>query len=124
LGNAVLAAGEDAISTDLAIRTNYTPDITQIAFAAGLAAFPEPDPIAPYFAAGIHTRQFESAYGDFAFGMFSPYAELGAHVGLAKNDFTWIGVLAGTSIEYDIRFTDQPSQAYCSFKLGMAFSGR
>ncbi len=130
--NAHLAVGEDSAGMDLAIRTKYTPDITQVAFAAGIAAAPEPNPIAPYFAAGIHTLQFESAHGAFAFGMFSPYAELGLHLGVSRIDYDglsfnkrdWISVLAGASIEYDIRFTDQPSQAYWSFKLGMAFSGR
>jgi hypothetical protein len=122
------ALGEDfGAGADVAIRTKFTPDVQQLAVAFGLTAVGEPEPIYPYFTTGIHVLQFESAYDRFAFGMFSPYAELGAQIGVIDNRVLeagdeWLSVLVGTAIEYDLRFTPQPNEGYWSLKLGVAYT--
>jgi hypothetical protein len=121
--NMHVAGGEDnnRIGMDLAIRTKFTPDTQQLAFGLGLAATGKADPVAPYFVGGIHTLQFEDAFGDFAFGMGSPYAEIGVRAAVVREGSSGIDVLLGTAIEYDVRFTHQPSQGFWSFKVGMGF---
>lgn len=121
--DAHFAFGEDiSAGPDFALRTKFTPDVQQLAFAFGLTAVGEPEPISPYFTTGIHVLQFERAYGRSAFGMFSPYAELGAHVGVIHDGDEWLSVLFGTAIEYDLRFTQQRNDGYWSLKLGVAYT--
>lgn len=121
--NTHFAAGEDGeAGFDTAIRMKFTPDVAQFAYGVGYVGTFQPEPVSPYFLGGAHLLQLESAFDEFAIGAFSPYAELGARIALSDRRGGLVELSLGTSIEYDLRFTDQPNQGFWGFMIGVGVS--
>lgn len=79
----------------------------------------------PYLRGGVNEFQFESVDGSFGYGMFSPFAEAGVMLRVARDKRrggTYLTI--GGFTEYDLRFTDQRSRAYWGLMVGIASVAR
>lgn len=74
------------------------------------------DPVAVYALGGFSLLQLESVRGQFAYGLFSPTAELGLAI---RKIYTTLSVQA----EYDVRFNDVPNTGYVCFMIGLGAVG-
>lgn len=107
------------------------PDLVQVAPSLSLRGALR-SPITPVYGVGARFLSFEANDG-FGFGMFSPYAELGAYVALFSPgghlETVTHGVGGGNGlvlhadVGYDLRFTHQPNAWWTSVSLGYAVYG-
>jgi hypothetical protein len=104
-----------------ALRTKFGDDIQQLATAQEVVVVPFPTLrlFSPYVRGGVHALQLERLGGDLAFGMFSPYGELGLIFALrsTSSDTTFLSV--AVSAEYDVRFTGQSPEPFLGLSIGL-----
>jgi hypothetical protein len=80
--------------------------------------------LTPFLRGGLNAYQFESLDDEFAYGMFSPYAEGGFLVRLWRDpDGSSVFLSLAGAVEYDIRFTDQPNEGYWMGIGGIGLGG-
>ncbi|CAN5141416.1 hypothetical protein BH09MYX1_BH09MYX1_32780 [soil metagenome] len=72
--------------------------------------------VTPFLRFGFNLLQFETVESRFAFGMFSPRAEVGVIFRIVEE----LGMSLGIDGEYVLRFTDTPNTGYASFTIGFA----
>jgi hypothetical protein len=107
----------------MGIRSKFSSELTQIAISQDFFFMPlYPRLVTPFLRAGVNNYQFESLDDAFGYGMFSPYAEVGALIRISEDQSarTWLSL--GVGIEHDIRFTSQPNESYWSLRAGLWFS--
>lgn len=127
LGGAVhlyMGAGEGPVGMSFGLRTKFAPGVTQFAISTDAYALIETDsPVIPFGRAGVNALQFEDV-GGFAFGMFSPYAQLGLLV-LTQMSLKQGGAFVSVSglADYAVRFTEQPNQFHWGVLVGLGFAG-
>lgn len=104
-----------------ALRSKFGDDIQQLATAQEVVVVPFPRMrlFSPYVRGGLHALQIERLAGDFAFGMFSPYGELGLSFALhrAGSDSTFLSL--AVTAEYDLRFTGQAAEPFLGLAIGL-----
>lgn len=105
-----------------ALRTKFGDDIQQLATAQEVVVVPFPNLrlFSPYVRGGVHALQLERVRGDFAFGMFSPYVELGLTFAVRSTsaDITFLSL--AVTAEYDLRFTGpNPSEPFLGLVIGL-----
>lgn len=105
--------GEDEtaehVGPGIALRTKFSQDVTQFAFSPHAYVLAG-SVVSPYARAGVNLAQVESVDGAFAYGMGSPYGELGIYV--------WPVVISGFA-EYDVRFTSQRNEGFVGIQAGI-----
>lgn len=110
---------EDSLHLNLSARGRITEEDRQLALGVGALLASEPRPVAPYALAGVHFFQAGRTDDAFSYGFGSPYLEAGLLLSPSEpNDPVF---LLGTSIEYTLRFTPQPHEAFWAVKLGIAW---
>lgn len=104
-------------------RLRGTEDVQQLAGGPHLFATMLNDGPAPYLRLGAHVLQLERVDGDFGFGLFSPFVELGVNFFTALQGplgFVGDGFSLGLWYGRDTRVTDQPSESMVGLTLGWA----
>jgi hypothetical protein len=100
---------------DLAVRGRLTRVDRQAALGMGALLVAEPEPVSPYGLAGFHFFQAGRTDMAFSYGAGTPFAEAGVILRPGGE----LAVSLGTSIEYTLRFSPQPHEAFWAVKLGL-----
>ncbi len=122
--------GEASLVQGFALRAKVSGRLVQVApaYEALVLAAERDSAFVPYAGVGVHVLQFESVDRRFAFGMFSPYAQIGAAIPLPFNvdalGRTVRGplalLIAGTA-EYAVRFSSAPNEIYVTATIGVGY---
>lgn len=101
----------ERLGPGLAVRTKFTSDVKQVSLSPHVYFLPGSG-VTPYARLGTNLLQFEHVDGSFAYGMFSPYAELGLYV---------TPFVISAFAEYDLRFTSQPNEGFVGLMAGIGY---
>ncbi|MDI1480839.1 hypothetical protein QHF84_29735 [Polyangium sp. y55x31] len=124
---AALGERRAPVVLDVALRGKVTEGAGDLALFVGGLLLRRPGPVGVYVLPGVNLLQLGSADGDVSFGMFSPVAEVGMVIDLAKRRSP-DGIpreppemlTIGTRIEYDLRATSQPHEGFWTVNVGYA----
>lgn len=101
----------ESVGPGLAVRSKFTSDVKQVSLSPHVY-YLAGSGFTPYARLGTNLLQFEHVDGRFAYGMFSPYAELGLY-------FT--PFVLSAFAEYDLRFTSQPNEGFVGVMAGIGY---
>lgn len=105
------SSAAESAGPGLALRTKFSNEVKQVSLSPH-AYYLGGSVVAPYGRLGTNLLQFEQVDGRFAYGMFSPYAELGV--------FLTPFVLSAFA-EYDLRFTSQRNEGFVGLMAGIGY---
>ncbi|HQP35244.1 MAG TPA: hypothetical protein PLI95_08700 [Polyangiaceae bacterium] len=108
-GNLGDTRGAEVAGPGLAIRSKLTSEVKQISLSPH-AYLLGGSGIAPYARGGVNLLQFEQVDGSFAYGMFSPYGEVGIYLS---------PLVLSAFAEYDLRFTSQRNEGFVGIMAGI-----
>ncbi len=107
----------------LGMRTKLASELKQYSISADVTVSPRLRGLVPFLRTGANLYQAESLAGEFGYGMFSPYAEAGLMVQVARTSGgTRIYLSGAATAEYALRFTSQPHRGYWGFVGGIAIA--
>jgi len=101
----------ESVGPGLAVRTKFTSEVKQVSLSPHVYFLPGSG-VTPYARLGTNLLQFEHVDGRFAYGMFSPYAELGLYLA---------PFVVSAFAEYDLRFTSQPNEGFVGLMAGLGY---
>lgn len=123
---AAVGGRHDPVALQMALRGKVTEGAGDAALHLGALHIHKPDPVGFYVIGGANVLQLGIADGDFSFGSFSPVAEAGMVISLARKVGDGVPLKTpdmltlGTRIEYDLRFTPQPHEGFWTVNVGYA----
>jgi len=107
-----------------AFQVTLAPDAKDFSWLTGLAYFTHPDPVSGYVIAGTNLH-FDLLGGQFSFGNFQPYGEIGVAARLgARDEDGWVLTMGG-QVMWLLNYlapADQPrSNGYVTLKFGLGW---